>query len=253
MYFVFFTGTAGSGKTSLVKTFQDLLNSLDRSTYVINLDPAVESMPYVPNFDVRQYVDVYKLQASYGLGPNGALVAASEMLISKAREIGEDLNIEEEDVVLVDTPGQIELFAFRDSVRALLSIITDNNPSVNVFLMDSVLSKEKNGFLSIILLASSVRVRMNMPQIDVFSKADLLTPEERERLTQWMQGEGLGDPSGRVSEYFQEIVNVISQYLSSVPVFVSNREYAGVEDLYARVENVINQEMWEEESEGDVP
>ena len=74
MYFVFFVGTAGSGKTTLVKTFNDYLRDQQMDSTIINLDPAVESLPYTPAVDVRDYVDAYEVMEKFGLGPNLSLI-----------------------------------------------------------------------------------------------------------------------------------------------------------------------------------
>ncbi|MEM3269317.1 MAG: ATP/GTP-binding protein, partial [Saccharolobus sp.] len=70
MYFIFILGTAGSGKTTLTKNLQDYLLDNEMDTAVINLDPAVEKLPYKPDFDVRDYIDTYEVMTTYGLGPN---------------------------------------------------------------------------------------------------------------------------------------------------------------------------------------
>ena len=51
----------------------------------------------------------------YGLGPNGALVLASDLIAEKTEMIGGEIEDLQSDVVIVDTPGQMELFAFRAS------------------------------------------------------------------------------------------------------------------------------------------
>ncbi|MEM4224043.1 MAG: ATP/GTP-binding protein, partial [Metallosphaera sp.] len=73
MYYVFFTGTAGSGKTTMVKEFQEYLLDQEMDVAVVNMDPAVERLPYTPDFDVRDYVDAVEVMERYGLGPNSSL------------------------------------------------------------------------------------------------------------------------------------------------------------------------------------
>ncbi|MEM3213396.1 MAG: ATP/GTP-binding protein, partial [Metallosphaera sp.] len=74
MYYVFFVGTAGSGKTTMVKEFQDYLLDQEMDASIVNMDPAVESLPYVPDFDVRDYIDSRDVMQRFGLGPNSSLI-----------------------------------------------------------------------------------------------------------------------------------------------------------------------------------
>ena len=51
----------------------------------------------------------------YSLGPNGALIFANDLIASKLSNIQEEMDSTTADFAVVDTPGQIELFAFRES------------------------------------------------------------------------------------------------------------------------------------------
>lgn len=52
----FGAGMAGSGKTTLVQRFTQHLQASKNENYVINLDPAVHSLPYHANIDIRDTV-----------------------------------------------------------------------------------------------------------------------------------------------------------------------------------------------------
>ncbi|MEM4474944.1 MAG: ATP/GTP-binding protein, partial [Fervidicoccaceae archaeon] len=60
-YYVLVVGPAGSGKTTLVKALGDWMESLGISYCRVNLDPAVEWIPYSPDVDVREFVDARKV------------------------------------------------------------------------------------------------------------------------------------------------------------------------------------------------
>ncbi|HNU35906.1 MAG TPA: ATP/GTP-binding protein, partial [Methanomassiliicoccales archaeon] len=49
MRFIYFVGTAGSGKSSLIYAFQEWLTLQGLDSVIINLDPGVEHMPYQPD------------------------------------------------------------------------------------------------------------------------------------------------------------------------------------------------------------
>ncbi|MEM4080368.1 MAG: ATP/GTP-binding protein [Metallosphaera sp.] len=239
MYYVFFVGTAGSGKTTMVKEFQDYLLDQEMDASIVNMDPAVESLPYVPDFDVRDYIDSRDVMQRFGLGPNSSLIVSIDLLLTKATEIKSDLGNIESNYVLVDTPGQIELFAYRDSGRTFSSLLVGDNKSVNVFLMDSFLAKESRSYVSLLLLSSSVRFRLGTPQVNVLSKTDLLSKEELERVTSWGEGENLLDSLGTIDDYSFELVRTLMESLEVPPLPISSQTRQGFDELYALIQRIL--------------
>ncbi|BBG23573.1 ATP/GTP-binding protein [Sulfuracidifex tepidarius] len=239
MYFVFFVGTAGSGKTTLVKTFNDYLNDMQMDSAIINLDPAVESLPYTPSLDVRDYVDAYEVMEKFGLGPNSSLIAASDLILTKASEIKEDVDQIESNYVLVDTPGQIELFAYRETGRMLSSLIAGDNKKAMAFLIDSFIAKEARSYVSMLLLSSSVKFRMDMPTVNLLSKVDLLTEKELQEILTWSNGEELVDSLGTIDEYSYELVKSLVESLSAPPTPVSSTSNLGIDNFYAEIQRIF--------------
>jgi hypothetical protein len=47
---------AGSGKTTLVQQMSSHLAATKAEGYIMNLDPAVKTLPYEPNIDIRDTV-----------------------------------------------------------------------------------------------------------------------------------------------------------------------------------------------------
>ncbi|AOL17592.1 GTPase [Sulfolobus sp. A20] len=240
MYFIFILGTAGSGKTILTKTLQEYLLDNEMDTAVINLDPAVESLPYRPDFDVRDYVDAFEVMERYNLGPNSALIASVDLILTRASEIKSEIDQIEANYVIVDTPGQIELFAYRDTGRIVSQLITGNNKSLGLFLFDSYLAKEARSFISLLLLSSSIKFRLNIPIINVLSKADLLKDDELNKILSWSENaENLIDELGKIDEYSIELVNLLLENLSSPIIPVSSEEGKGYDELYASIQRVV--------------
>ena len=176
-YYVIFAGTAGSGKTSLVKAFGEWLESLDISNCKVNLDPAVEWIPYSPDVDVRDYVDARKVAEEYQLGPNGALITSIDMLYNHIHDIRRDIVKSESKYVLVDTPGQLELFAYRTVSLEVIKQIVNPYTTVVLFLIDGTFVAQATNLVSLLLLSQSVQLRHVMPQITLISKADILPKE----------------------------------------------------------------------------
>ena len=170
---IFVTGTAGSGKSLLTSRLHDYYTKNGAFSSILNLDPGVESMPYAPDVDVRDHVDLVSIMKQYDLGPNGALIMASDLIASKFDDIHSQVQNVNPDYLVVDTPGQIELFAYRASGPFILdSIASDEKASV--FLFDGALITTPVNFVSVALLATSIRLRLNLPAINVITKSDLI-------------------------------------------------------------------------------
>ncbi|MFZ0513395.1 MAG: ATP/GTP-binding protein [Candidatus Nitrosopolaris sp.] len=178
---IFITGTAGSGKSLL--TSKLLQWYMDRKSFPIsiNLDPGAVSLPYEPDVDVRDYIDINTLMETYDLGPNGSLVMASDMIATRLDEIQDEVNNLNPDYILIDTPGQIELFAFRASGPYFVSNLQSDN-KVNLFIYDGMLVSSPINFVSIALLASSVRLRLKIAQVNILTKRDLIVDKLKDIL-----------------------------------------------------------------------
>ena len=180
---IFVTGTAGSGKSSLVSKLYEYYTRNGAFAATLNLDPGVESMPYNCDVDVRDYVDYVSIMQEYNLGPNGGLVMANDLIASKIDEIQNDVNNINPDYLIVDTPGQIELFAYRSSGRFIIDQITSDEKA-SIFLFDGSIITTPVNFVSIALLATSIRLRLNLPTINAITKTDVIDTKLKDIL-QW--------------------------------------------------------------------
>ena len=185
---LFVVGTAGAGKSSLVTAFQRWSRFLEVDTLAINLDPGAEKVDYDTEFDVRDLVSLSDVMVEYELGPNGAQILAADLVASRADEVFDEIEGLSCDILIVDTPGQVELFAFREASSHLVSVIGQGRACL-IFLFDPMLSQTPSGFVSQMLLSSIVHFRLGLPTANFLSKSDLLEPEALERVLDW--GENL--------------------------------------------------------------
>ena len=111
MYFAFFIGTAGSGKSTLVASLVDVFSENDYNVATLNLDTGVNWLPYTPDVDVRDYIKLEDVALQYNLGPNGAMIASADLTVNYMLDLKDELLNLDPEIVLVDTPGQMELFA----------------------------------------------------------------------------------------------------------------------------------------------
>ncbi len=184
MFIVFFIGTAGSGKSLLTASFGEFLKLQKQEVAMVNLDPGAVTLPYTPDVDVRDYVDVVELMEKHGLGPNGALVMAADLMAEDVSSFSKEVESLRPDVALVDTPGQMELFAFRASGPYIAAELTDE-PKAVVYLFDAVFSSDPLNYVANLFLSAAVYSRFLLPQVHVLSKCDLLPLEEVERVVDW--------------------------------------------------------------------
>jgi GTPase SAR1 family protein len=181
---VFIIGTAGSGKSLLTAAFSEWLKMSKQDVAIVNLDPGALTLPYSPDIDARDYISVDKLMDEYGLGPNGALIMAADLLADGIEKISREIEELKSDIVLVDTPGQMELFAFRASGPFIVSEIT-REPKVIVYLFDSVFSMDPLNYVSNLFLSAAVYNRFLLPQLHILSKCDLLPEEKVNQIVDW--------------------------------------------------------------------
>ena len=180
---IFVSGTAGSGKSLLTSKLQDYYSKNGAFAAILNLDPGVDNMPYACDIDVRDYVDYVSIMQQYELGPNGAMIMANDLIASKVDDIRNDVDKVNPDYLIVDTPGQIELFAYRSSGRFIVDNIS-NEEKTNIFLFDGSLITSPVNFVSIALLATSIRLRLNLPTVNVLTKTDLIG-DKLKNILQW--------------------------------------------------------------------
>jgi hypothetical protein len=151
----------------------------------VNLDPGAFKLPYVPDIDIRNYVKVEVIMEEYSLGPNGALIMAADLIADEVEKLSGEIEDLKPDVVLIDTPGQMELFAFRASGPYIVHELTPKEPKALLYLFDSVFSSNPLNYVSNLFLSAAVYNRFFVPQVHVLSKCDLVPREEVNRIMDW--------------------------------------------------------------------
>jgi len=179
----FITGTAGSGKSLLTGALKDWYVNRGEDAIAVNLDPGVVDLPYDPDVDIRDRIQLQEVMQEYGLGPNGALILAADLAATKLGEIQDEIDSHRAENVIVDTPGQTELFAFRESGEFIVTEMRADSKLL-MFLVDPLLANTPSNFLSLALLSASVGLRLNIPKITVLSKRDIARDGVK-RITEW--------------------------------------------------------------------
>ncbi|MFQ5831924.1 MAG: ATP/GTP-binding protein [Candidatus Thorarchaeota archaeon] len=246
MFYIFLVGTAGSGKSLLTSTLEKWLIGSEMSVTIVNLDPGVDDPPYTSDVDVREYVDYGEVMNRFGLGPNGALVASLDMAVSHVNDLRDEIFELGRDYVLVDCPGQMELFAYRNSGPMMVTSLKDLDPAVSLYLLDSNIARSPTGYLSSTLLGISISIRFGLPQLSVLSKPDILMDEQIEEILGWSTDtyaleEALhGVSEGLLREYSEAILRMLNEIGAGTTLLpVSAKLVTGVETLYGELQRTF--------------
>ena len=244
MPLMFIIGTAGSGKSLFTAAFSEWLKMSKQDVAVVNLDPGVLKLPYSPDVDIRNYVDVGNLMERYGLGPNGALILAADLIADEIESITRDIDSANADLVLVDTPGQMELFAFRASGPYIVNELT-KEPKALVYMFDAVFSVNPLNYVSNMFLSAAVYNRFFQPQVHLLSKCDLLPKKEVEKIAEWSANpkaleRAIETLEGQKRLFSRNMMRAISELgLKFLLVPVSAKTNEGLNNINVALERIL--------------
>ncbi len=245
VYIAFIIGTAGSGKSLLTASFSEWLRINEQNVATLNLDPGVIKLPYTPDIDVRDYVTIDEIMDKYELGPNGALIMAADLIASEVENLRKEIEEVNPDILLIDTPGQMELFAFRVSGPYIANEIS-KDPRAIIYLFDSVFSSNPLNYVSNMFLSVAVYMRFLLPQVHVLSKCDLIPREDVKTILEW--AEDRSSLENAINEKLEGTKRLLSHRLSKTiyqlglnfPLIpISAKDYWGFIDLNAVLERIF--------------
>ena len=168
-------GPPGSGKTTYCAGMRQYLQSLGRKVAVVNLDPANDKLPYPVAIDIMDIVVLDSAARMHALGPNGALVFCLEYLLRNQDWLHEGLAALEDAYVLFDMPGQVELYTHNSAVYELLQQLQRRQHRLTaVHLVDAHHCADASKFISVLLVTLSTMLTLEMPQVNLLSKIDLI-------------------------------------------------------------------------------
>ncbi|XP_005183647.1 GPN-loop GTPase 3 isoform X1 [Musca domestica] len=261
-------GPAGSGKSTYCSFMQRHAQDSKRVIEVVNLDPAAEHFDYQPLVDIRDLIQLDDAMDDEELhyGPNGGLVFCLEFLIENqdwlknqlcgggggddGDEVAEELGGEpDDDYILFDMPGQIELFTHLNMGKQLVQLLESWNFRIcTVFLVDSQFMIDGAKFLSGTMAALSVMANLEMPHVNVLTKMDLLSKGAKKQLDKYLDPDAralLGDVTeesawGRQHRKLSAAIGSLIEDFSLVrfvPMNVDDEE--SIQDLLLQIDNVI--------------
>jgi len=244
MIHLYLTGTAGSGKSTLASSFHEWCKRNGYDTIVVNLDPGVKKLPYSPEIDVREWISLEEVMKDYNLGPNGAQVVCADMLALNVVELQERVEEYSADYMIFDTPGQLELFVFRSAGKVIIDSL-GKEKSIVAFLIDPALATLPSHFVSQMMLSATTQFRLDVPMVNVLTKADIIDEKLLEKMIEWGKEpdklrEALISTSSlysQMSEGIMEIINEMEATTSFIPL--SSETWEGMEDLYTEIQHIF--------------
>uniref|UniRef100_A0A803L228 GPN-loop GTPase n=1 Tax=Chenopodium quinoa TaxID=63459 RepID=A0A803L228_CHEQI len=179
-------GMAGSGKTTFMRQLVQHTHTSNRRGYVINLDPAVMTLPFGANIDIRDTVKYKEVMKQFNLGPNGGILTSLNLFATKFDEVISvvERRADQLDYVLVDTPGQIEIFTWSASGAIITEAFASTFPTVIAYVVDTPRSSNPTTFMSNMLYACSILYKTRLPLILAFNKTDVA---QHQFALEWME------------------------------------------------------------------
>ena len=145
----------------------------------MNLDPAAEDFAFQPDLDIKSLISLEDVMEEMGLGPNGGLIYCFEFLLQNLDWFTENLDsITEEYLIIIDMPGQIELYTHVPIVPQLVQHLTQSG-ALNIqlcaaYLLESTFIVDKAKYFAGTLSAMSAMIMLEVPHVNILSKVDLL-------------------------------------------------------------------------------
>ena len=235
----------------------------------------MRSVPFEPNIDIRDSVNYKEVMKQYNLGPNGGILTSLNLFSTKidqvmgilekrclppppsqpsqqqAQQKQEQQQQPRSSHIIVDTPGQIEVFVWSASGSILLSSLASSFPTVIAYIIDTPRTTENTStFMSNMLYAISILYKTKLPMILVFNKTDV---KDESEAVEWMRDfesfqaalraeeeineGGGGGGSGYMGSLLNSMSLVLEEFYNHLSVVgCSAMTGVGIEEFFAAVE-----------------
>ena len=178
--------TCSHTQTTFCSALITHLRNNRRSCFYVNLDPAAEEFAHEPDLDIKDLISLEDVMEEMGLGPNGGLIYCFEFLLENLDFISEALDpLSEEYLIIIDMPGQIELYTHIPILPALVKHLTRSG-SLDIslcaaYLLEATFVVDRAKFFAGTLSAMSAMIMLEVPHINILSKMDLVKDQVGKR------------------------------------------------------------------------
>ncbi|XP_043464319.1 GPN-loop GTPase 3 [Leptopilina heterotoma] len=243
-------GPAGCGKSTFCSVMQRQAADDNKIIEIVNLDPAADYFEYTPFVDIRELIHVDDTMEDEELkfGPNGGLVYCMEYLMEHIEWLEEQLGDTDDDYILFDCPGQIELYTHMSEMQQLILTLQKMNFHLcSVFVLDSQFMVDGPKFMSGTMSALSTMINLELPHINIVTKMDLLSKSAKKQLDKFLEP----DPHSLLAEMkddpwnekYKNLTNALGALIENYslvkfyPLNIKDEESIG--DIKITIDNII--------------
>lgn len=179
------------------------------------------------------------------MGPNGAIITSLNLFATKFNKVLDILEKKENiENIIIDTPGQIEVFTWSASGTIITETLAALFPTVIVYVIDTPRCKSPATFMSNMLYACSIMYKTKLPFVLVFNKIDV---EDHGFLIEWMTNfetfqEAVSKEESYMSSMVQSMGLVLEEFYNSLRVVgVSSFTGEGMSEFFEAVKEATNE------------
>ncbi|KAG6731563.1 hypothetical protein I3842_01G134700 [Carya illinoinensis] len=214
----------------------------------MNLDPAVMTLPFSANIDIRDTVKYKEVMKQFNLGPNGGILTSLNLFATKFDEVISviERRADQLDYVLVDTPGQIEIFTWSASGAIITEAFASTFPTVIAYVVDTPRSSSPVTFMSNMLYACSILYKTRLPVVLAFNKTDVA---KHQFALEWMEDfeafqAAVSSDESYTSTLSQSLCLVLDEFYKNLrTVGVSAVTGAGMEEFFKAIDAIAEEYM----------
>lgn len=250
-------GPAGAGKSSLCNSLIAQITSMGRKAHIVNLDPAAGPKDYEFTVDIKDLISLEDTMEELDLGPNGGLMYCFEFLLSNLDWLDEEIGDYDEEYLIFDCPGQIELYTHFPAVPQLVNHLK-TNLQFNLcacYLLEASFVLDKSKFFSGVLSAMSAMMLLEIPHINIMSKVDMLKDVPKRDLKRFLNPDPLlldvdDEVNPKYADLSQSIAKLTEEFgmVQFLPLHVSNED--SVKIILSHIDDVT---QWYESQEPKEP
>ncbi|KAI3960503.1 hypothetical protein MKW98_003002 [Papaver atlanticum] len=185
------------------------------------------TLPYGANIDIRDAVKYKEVMKQYNLGLNGGILTSLNLFTTKFYEVASviEKRADQLDYVLVDTPGQTEVFTWSASGPIITETFASTFPTVIAYVVDTPRSSSPitgagmDAFFKIIDASADEYLEIHKKDLDKRGEEKQQLEEEYRQQTE----EGHGEIWWRIrgSDWELQLIDLDRAWF---PVFVTQAD-----------------------------
>jgi len=190
-----------------------------------------------------------------GFGPNGGMIYCLEFLMENLDWFDDEVGDYYDDYLIIDCPGQIELYTHIPVLPALTKHLSDMGFNLcATYLLEAPFVLDPHKYFSGVLSAMSAMIMLECPHINIMTKMDLIKDQmPKRKLKRYFEPDPLllaeemkDEIDTRFSHLTERIVGLIEEFsmVSFLPLDMSQED--SIENILSFIDNAT---QWAESQE----